>query len=262
MNTTLKVLHYQLRHVLRARALVGYLAFFGLAAGGMLHFGGGPARALPSLATVTLLVVPLVSLVFTTVFVFEQRRFTQLLLSHPVGRRPLFAGMYLGVTLPLAGAFLVGVGLPLAWWRPGVDQLVPVALILAAGALLTAVFTALAFWVAVRVEEPARGLGAALLIWLGLTVIYDGVVLMASHAFSAYPLEKPMLAAMLANPVDLARVVTLMALDASALLGYTGAVFRQFFGSTGGVVLALGCLALWVAIPTLVALRRFSRMDL
>ncbi|MDT8370201.1 MAG: ABC transporter permease subunit [Longimicrobiales bacterium] len=262
MNTTLKVLRYQLRHLLRTRALIGYLAFFGLATGGLLHFGGSAARALPSLATLTLLVVPLVSLVFTTIHLFEQRRFTQLLLSHPVGRSPLFAGMYLGVTLPLVGVFLAGVGLPLLWWWPGVEMIGPVLLILCAGALLTAVFTALAFGIAVRIREPARGLGVALLVWLGLTVLYDGVVLMASHALAAWPLEKPMLIAMLVNPVDLARVVTLMALDASAMLGYTGAVFRAFFGSAGGIALALGSLVVWVIGPVLLALRRFRRMDL
>ena len=73
--------------------------------------------------------------------------------------------------------------------------------------LLTAVFTALGFWVAFSVGEAARGLAAALILWLVFSLVYDGVVLMASHSLAAYPLERPMLAAMLLNPVDLARVI-------------------------------------------------------
>ena len=70
-----------------------------------------------------------------------------------------------------------------------------------------------------------------------------------------------MLAAMLLNPVDLARVVILMAVDASVLLGYTGAVFEDFFGGAWGVAAALASLLGWIALPYALALRRFRRMD-
>ena len=46
--------------------------------------------------------------------------------------------------------------------------------LLLAGTLLTLVFTALAFLVSVRVDDRARGLGVAILVWLGFSVLYDG----------------------------------------------------------------------------------------
>jgi Cu-processing system permease protein len=162
--------------------------------------------------------------------------------------------------MPLAGMFLLGAGVPLLLLG-GAAPAAPTLLVLASGALLTAVFTALGFWVALRVGEAARGLGVALVLWLGLTLVYDGVVLLASQAWAAYPLERPMLAAMVLNPVDLARVLILMAVDASALLGYTGAVFQDFFGGALGVAAAATSLLVWVAVPYLLALRRFRRMD-
>jgi Cu-processing system permease protein len=127
--------------------------------------------------------------------------------------------------------------------------------------LLTAVFTALGSVVAFSVGDSARGLAAALVLWLAVTLVYDGVVLLASHGLAAYPLERPMLAAMVLNPVDLARVMVFMALDASALMGYTGAVFQDFFGGRWGLVGAAGSLTAWVALPYALALRRFHRMD-
>ncbi len=261
-HATRTILSYQLRNVVRGRAVLGYALFFAAVAFGLLRFAGGLERALPSLASVVLLAVPLVSVVVATVAVYEGRDFAELVLSHPVGRTPLFVGQWLGVTLPLAGAFALGAGVPLAMGGVPPTAWGAVGLILASGVLLTAVFTALAFLVAVRVADPTRGLGMALLLWLGLTVVYDGLVLLAAGAFAAYPLERAMLAMMLANPVDLARVVVLMALDASALMGYTGAIFQRFFGSAPGLAVSFISLASWVALPLLLAARRFRRKDL
>lgn len=261
MGTTGKVVRYEIRNVLRGKVLLGYGVFFFATTLGLVRLGGGVERALPSLANVVLLAVPLVCLLVATAFLYDGRAFTELLLSHPVGRHHLFRGLYLGLVLPLAVMFVLGVGLPLAIagglrTAPG-----PLALLLASGVLLTAVFTAAGFVVAFSVADAARGLAAALVLWLALTLVYDGVVLIASHTFAAWPLERPMLAAMVLNPVDLARVMILMAVDASALLGYTGAVFEDFFGGAWGLVAAAASLAAWVALPYAVALRRFRRMD-
>ena len=257
-----KVMKYQMRNVLRARAVVGYALFFLVASGGLVRMGGGVERALPSLANLALFVVPLVSIVITVVFLYDGRAFNELLLAHPLKRRDLFLGVYLGLTLPLAGA--VGLGLALPPLLMGGWSVAPAGVLVVPGIgmVLTAVFTGLGTLVAVRVQEPARGLGLALVSWLILTVAYDGLVLVASQALAAWPLEKPMLAAMILNPVDLGRLVVLMTLDASVLLGYTGAVFQRFFGGSLGVLVAGGAMIVWILLPSGLALRRFRGMDL
>lgn len=262
MSATLRaILTHTVRNQLRGRAVPGYALFFFAVSFGLLHFGGGAARTLPSLASVILLVVPLVTLIVGTVGFYDGREFTELLLSHPVSRTRLFVAHYLGLVLPLAAAFAVGAGLPLVAGGLDATTLAPAALTLAGGVLLTGVFGALAILVATSVGTAARGLAAALLVWLALTVLYDGLVLLGAQAFSAHPLERPLLAAMLLNPVDLARVMVLMALDAPALLGYTGAVFQDFFGTAKGGLVAGGSLGLWIAVPVVLAARRFRRMD-
>jgi Cu-processing system permease protein len=262
MGATIKIVRYQVQNVLRGRVLVAYGGFFLLTTLALLQLGGGVERTLPSLANLTLLTVPLVSLVVATVFVYDSREFIELLLSQPLGRRELLLGLFLGLALPLGGLFLLGAGIPLVVMGGLTVAPSATVLVLLAGALLTAVFTALGISVAVTFSDSARGLAAALTLWLALTVVYDGAILLASHTLAAYPLERPMLVAMLLNPVDLARILVLLAVDASALLGYTGAVFQDFFGSVWGLGAAILSLVAWVVLPYRLALRRFRRMDL
>lgn len=262
MRTTVMVIGYQLRDVIRSRWLIAYALFFLVATDALLRFGGADAKALLSLANVVLLVIPLVALVFGTMHVYNAREFTELLLAQPVGRRELFAGLYLGLAVPLSAAFALGIGIPVVVHGvtgAGLGQ--SAAALLAVGVALTFVFTATAFCLAVRVQDKSRGLGAAIALWLALAVLYDGLVLLLVSLFADYPLERPLLGAMLANPVDLARVVLLLRFDVSALMGYTGAVFKNFFGGPGGLAIATVALTLWVAVPTWLGVRAFQRKD-
>jgi Cu-processing system permease protein len=260
--TAAKVLKFQLRDLLRSRWLLGYaLLLLGLTEA-LLRFGGGGPRAIVSLLNLVLILVPLVSMVFGTMYLYGAREFIELLLAQPVGRRALFAGLYAGLALPLAGGFLLGVGLPFLMAGQDLESgRGPIGLLLATGTLLTLVFTALAFLVSVLVVDRARGLGLAIVLWLGLTVLYDAVLVLVVTTLGDYPLELPLLGLTLLNPVDLGRILLLLRLDAAALMGYTGAVFERFFGSALGAGVTVGALALWVAAPLFLGLRRFVTKD-
>jgi Cu-processing system permease protein len=171
--------------------------------------------------------------------------------------------LYGGLALPFAGAFLVGVGVPLVWRGGFGDAGAPVAVLLAIGATLSLVFTGLAFLIALTCQDRAAGLAVAILGWLGATALYDGVVLLVIVALRDYPLERPLLAAMFVNPVDLARVLLLRQcqFDLGALAGYTGAAFERFFGTASGTFWSVAALAIWSATPFAVGLRQFSRKD-
>ena len=260
--TAAKVLKFQLRDLLRSRWLLGYaLLLLGLTEA-LLRFGGGGPRAIISLLNLVLILVPLVSMVFGTMYLYGAREFIELLLAQPVGRRALFAGLYAGLALPLAAGFLLGVGLPFLMAGQDLESgHGPIGLLLASGTLLTLVFTALAFLVSVLVVDRARGLGLAIVLWLGLTVLYDAVLVLVVTTLGDYPLELPLLGLTLLNPVDLGRILLLLRLDAAALMGYTGAVFERFFGSALGAGVTVGALALWVAAPLFLGLRRFVAKD-
>ena len=66
---------------------------------------------------------------------------------------------------------------------------------------------------------------------------------------------------MLANPIDIARVALLLRFDGAAMMGYTGAVFLEFFGEAKGIVITTAALALWMSMPILLGMRAFQRKD-
>jgi Cu-processing system permease protein len=251
----------ELRDVGRSRWLFAYAAFFLVVADALLRFGGAD-KALLSLTSVTLFIVPLVALVFGTVFLDDAREFTELLLAQPVTRRQLYTGLYLGLTLPLAAAFVIGAAIPFAVHRIGDPRLgISLGVLLAVGVTLTFVFSALAFVVAAFVDDRLRRMGTAIALWLVTAVLYDGLVLVLAMLLADYPIERTMLGLTLGNPVDLARVLLLLRFDVSALMGYTGAVFQQFFGGALGIAIASTALALWVTLPVALGLRAFRKRD-
>jgi len=64
------------------------------------------------------------------------------------------------------------------------------------------------------------------------------------------------------NLIDLARILILLQLDISALMGYTGALYQQFFGSGIGIVFSLLMQLIWIIVPLLFALKIFKKKDL
>jgi len=257
-----KVVRSQLRDAMRSRWLTVYTLFFTFLAEGLIRFSGSDAKAILSLTTVVLIVIPLVTLVLSTIYVYNAREFTELLLAQPIKRSSMFAGLYLGLTLPLAGGFAAGVAVPFIV-RGGGDPALRGALLtlLAIGVVLTGVFTAIAFWIALRAEDRLRGLGMALGVWLLLGLLYDGAVLVVVAVFADYPIERPLLALSFANPIDLGRMIMLLRLDVAALMGYTGAVFQRFFSGASGVALASTALAAWMVVPLGLSARLFRRKD-
>jgi Cu-processing system permease protein len=130
------------------------------------------------------------------------------------------------------------------------------------GGVLTLVFTSIAFFTSVKARDKARGIGFALLMWFYFTLIYDGLILLILFNFSDYPLEKLTLVFSSLNPIDLGRIFIMLKMDISALMGYTGALYKDFFGSGSGMLFTTGIMLLWIVLPLWLAVRNFKKKDL
>jgi len=262
MKVMAKVARYEIRDVIRSRWLIGYTLFFLLITDALFRFGGGGEKALLSLVNVVLFLIPLVSIVFSTVYLYAAREFIELLLAQPIKRRHVFGGLYIGLALPLALGFVAAVSIPFILHR-GVASAQPgtFAALLLAGVALTLIFTALALLIVACTEDKIKGLGLAVAVWLFLAVLYDGLVLLVISIMADHAIERPLIALMLANPMDLARVALLMQFDVAALLGYTGAIMQKFFGRAIGVTVTSLALAVWILAPLFAGMRAFQKKD-
>lgn len=255
---TFRIVKYVLQDILRSRIAAAYTLFLFVAAMGLFNLGGDVGKGLVSILSVVLMILPLMSLVFATVHFYNSYEFIELLASQPLRRKTIFLGEYLGVSAALCAAFLIGIGVPVLLY----DRSATGGLLLGVGLLLTLVFVALAFLGAVCTRDKARGIGVALLLWLFFALLYDGIVLFVLLAFQDYPVERAMLAMLALNPIDLGRVIVLLQLDVSALIGVTGAVLKEFLDSAVGIACAAGLLIVWIVAPLTLAVRIFHRKDL
>lgn len=262
MQKIIKITYFGIRDVLRSKWGIMYALLFLLVTEGLFQLGGHPGKVVLGLTNITLALVPLISAIFGTMYFYNSREFVELLLTQPVKRSTVYTGLFISLTFSLVLGFIAGIsipyilrGLPEGW------DLGTYLLLIVSGSCLTCIFVGLSFLVSIIFEDKGKGLGLVILTWLFFAILYDGAVLLLVNLFSDYPLEQPMIIMAMLNPIDLARILLLIQTDISALMGYTGAVFEQFFGTFLGSSLSLGVLLLWSILPFSLGLICFKRKD-
>src|SRR5215204_4310754 len=253
----LKLSRYVLYDIFRSKVVIGYTLFLLIVSMSMFSLEENSSKAILSLLNIVLIVVPLISLIFSTIHYYNSYEFIELMLSQPMSRTKILLSEFAGVSFSLAGAFLLGIGGPILIYS---FDAVGMALLFA-GFALTLIFSSIAFFASVRSRDKARGIGAALLLWFYFALIYDGIVLIL-FAFDEYPLEKLTLLLSSLNPIDLGRIFIMLKMDVSALMGYTGALYKDFFGSVSGMLYTMGVMGIWFLVPVFLAIKAFKRKDL
>jgi len=242
-------------------ALVLGLSYFGLAQGRELGFQGF-ARVTLSLMNLVLFIVPLTGLVLGVTSMAGGESLP-LLLAQPVGRGEVLMGKYLGLVAALTAAQAVGFGAGgvIVALQAGADQLPGFLALTGLSIALGALTLSAALCIGVVWPDRLQAMSAALLLWLLMVVAYDLVVLGMTVMFAGVSLQAVLFPTLLLNPVDLARVLTTLAVGSGALFGPTSAVIMKLFGSAGGLAIGLAVLAVESAVPLLVAERVFRRRD-
>lgn len=253
-----KVIKYVIIDILRNKIILAYTLLLFLIAFSVFSLEGSSAKGLLSLLNLILFIVPLVSVIFSTIYMYNSAEFIELLLSQPLKRKNIWMSLFVGISSSLCLAFLIGIGLPVFFYEPTATGYVMVFV----GCILSVIFAAIAMLASVIARDKAKGIGAAILIWLYFALIFDGLVLFLLFQFADYPLEKPMMIISFLNPIDLGRISVLLRVDESALMGYTGAVFKNFFDTNKGMLITLIVLIGWCVMPLMFSLRKFKLKDL
>ena len=253
-----KMIKYVIVDILRNKIVLAYTVFLLAISLGVFNLENNSTKGLLSLLNIVLIIVPLVSIIFSTIYVYNSSEFLELLVSQPLQRKKIWISLFLGLAGPLCLAFFAGAGIPILFYSPTSTGFIMLAMAL----MLTTIFIAIAMLAAVTIRDKAKGIGISILIWLYFSLLFDGLVLFFLFQFQDYSLEKAMVGISGLNPIDLGRILILLKMDISALMGYTGAIFKDYFGTQAGFSIAMGILILWMIIPTWLSLRKFSRKDL
>ncbi len=244
--------------ILQNRIVLLYTAFLLTTSLSVFSLEDNSNKGLLSLLNVTLLIVPLVSIIFSAIYVYNSAEFLELLVSQPLKRKTIWLSLFTGLAASLSISFFIGIGIPILLYQPQKIGFI----MLATGILLSCAFVAIAMLAVVRIRDKAKGIGVAVLLWLYFSILFDGIVLFLLFQFADYPLEKAMIAVAALNPIDLSRILILLQMDVSAMMGYTGAIFKDYFGTATGMSVSTIVLLLWSALPVWLSTRRFIRKDL
>ena len=253
-----KIIKYVITDILRNRIVLVYTLFLLAASFSVFSLEDNSSKGLLSLLNIILIVVPLVSIVFSTIYVYNSAEFIELLVSQPLKRTSIWLSLFAGLASSLSIAFFIGVGIPVLIYQANTIGFT----MLSVGILLSIIFVAIAMLATVKTRDKAKGIGAAILLWLYFSLLFDGFVLFLLFQFADYPMEKPMIAVSALNPIDLSRILILLQLDVSAMMGYTGAVFKDFFGTPAGLMFSFVALLFWIVLPVWYSTRKFNSKDL
>jgi Cu-processing system permease protein len=253
-----KIIKYVMLDILRSKIIIGYTLFLLLVSLSVFNLEDNASKGLASLLNILLIIVPLISIIFSTIYIYNSAEFIELLVSQPLKRSTLWMSEFIGLSSAMSFAYFIGAGIPILLYQPDAVGLTMIG----TGILLSIIFVSIALLASVKTRDKAKGIGVAILLWFYFSIIFDGIVLFILFQFQDYPMEKPMLIFTALNPIDLSRILILLKMDISALMGYTGAVFKDFFGTVTGTVIALSTLLLWVAAPCWLSVRSFVKKDL
>ena len=253
-----KIIKYVFSDLLRNKTILFYTLVLLALSLSVFFMEDNVDKSIASLLNLVLFVVPLVSIVFSTIYLYNSTEFIELLVSQPLKRQSIWLSLFVGLAAAMLLAFFVGVGLPtliFAYSLSGITLLI-------GGLLLSLIFVSIAMWTAVRIRDKSKGIGLAIILWLYFALIFDAMLLFLLFQFADYPIEKMMVVVSMLNPIDITRILILLEIDLSAMMGYTGAIFRSFFGTHTGMFITGIIMLLWTLLPLWFSTRYFKKKDL
>ncbi len=256
-----KILKFEFNNVVRSRWILSVFGFFFIITYALFTFEANTQKSILSLFNLVIYLVPLIGLIFGTMYFYNSKEYIEMMLCQPIPRSALFFGLYLGTTLPLSLSLIGGMLLPYLLFNPSKNFFELLSLLMIESIVLTFISISIAFLISTKLSDKVKGLSLSLFIYLVMAIAFDGLMLLFIFMFSDYPVEKILLFLSLFNPVNLSRTLFVMKFDISALMGLTGALFKKFYGSFFGTFVSATSLLLWAVVPFWFGLKSFIKKD-
>ena len=271
MTETMTMFSKELRDAVRGRWLVAFAVTFALVALALSlvqQQGGvgaqGFNRTTASLINLCLLLVPLLSLILGASAIAGERDRGTLatLLSQPLSSAELVIGKYLGLTVAVWAAVMLGfgpAGFLVALVSP-VTDLGHYLLFVALSAALASAMLSIGVLISVVAGGRSQALALAVLTWFLLVLFYNLVGI--GVALSIASSSEMLLAGTLLNPVEAVRILAILSLEPDLqVLGPLGSYLYLEFGVMRSALILAGSVVTWTAVPLIGAMALFRRQD-
>jgi len=256
-----KILKFEFNNVIRSRWIIFIFSFFFIVSYALFTFESNSQKSLISLFNLVIYLIPLLGLIFGTVYFYNSKEYIEMMLCQPIPRSALYIGLYLGTTLPLSLSLVAGIFLPYILFNPSHNHFDLLILLISEEIALTFISISVSFLISTKLSDKVKGLSLSLFFYLIMAIAFDGLMLLFIFMFSDYPVEKFLLFLSLFNPVNLSRTLFVLNFDISALMGLTGALYKNFYGSFIGTLVSAISLLIWAFVPFWLGLRNFNKKD-
>jgi len=274
-NTTIYISYQELLVNLRSKWIIGFGLAFAFLVMGVSYFGlafiGYEVgfqdfySTVASLLNLVIYIMPIIALVMGTNSLCGETGEMDILLTQPISRAKVLMGKMGGLFTTILSSTLLGfggAGLIIAI-KSGYEGVWKYIIFVVLSVVMAAVFLSLSLLVGILSRRRAKALVVTLLLWSFFVIFYDLFVFAISYTVDERYLRTTLYFSLLGNPIDIIRVLTLMLLGGTSALGPAGAgLIRQFGGIWTGIILSLGLLMFWIAVPLSLAIYLFRRQDI
>jgi Cu-processing system permease protein len=248
-----------------AFALLASAAAYAAGAASELSGADGFPRTTMALVPVVLILVPLAALILGVSGQASEPGSEPFLFGQPVSRAAVLIGRWLGESIALGGALVVGLGVggTVVAFGSGADGLPRFAGFVLASVVLAVVFLSIAATIASATDKRVVALGVGTFAWFFFVLLYDGVALSLAGWLTSSLGGRVLFGSVFGNPADLIRVVTLSVAGTPNVLGAAGDAWIRFLGGAGAAAAAaIVALAAWIVAPLAVGVRLINARDL
>jgi Cu-processing system permease protein len=240
------------------------ISYFGMVTSGYAGFQDF-VRTAASLANLGGFLIPLFALLLGVFSFLSEREYLEILATQPIPRSRILLGKICGLSLTVIAASALGFGIPGAVIAMAIGTAGAVAYLMVVIyiILLAVIFIGLSVLIALATDRRQIALGIAMGVWIFFELVYGMLMLGTTLYLPAKILKTSLLVGLLGNPVDIARVLSLLQVGGPHLFGPAGATLVKLAGSpTMATLIGLLGLVGWIVVPVLLAIWIFKRQDL
>ena len=175
-----RIIRFIIIDIMKNKTVLAYTILLAAFAWTTFSLEDNPTKGTLTLLNIILLIVPLVTILFSTIYVYNSAEFIELLTSQPIERKKIWISLFIGLGFSFVISFLIGAGIPLLVFA---DPQIALMMTLT-GCIISLVFVAIAFLSSILSRDKAKGIGISILLWLYFALLFDGLVLFLFFQFS------------------------------------------------------------------------------